>query len=602
MKQRLANIAIPLFIGLCLATSSGHAADPNKVIRFAFQSAETRFDPGAEADQVSLSICENIFESLLKYDYFARPVKLVPNTAERMPEVLNNGATYVIRVKHGIYFTPDQAFSGKPRELTAADYAFSLKRLLDPHVHSKWGFLVEDKVIGANELQARAKKTGRFDYDAPIPGLEVIDRYTLVIRLKQPDYNMLYVLAMPTTGAMAREVVERYGIDIGAHPVGTGPYMLAEWRRSSKIVLAANPDFRGEYLDTSYSSDSSTDRQVMHDIGNRRLPLVGRIEAYIVEEDQPRWLAFLNNEHEYVNPIPRDFADLAMPGGEIAPNLAKRGIYAVPDEEPYTTYTMFNMADPVIGGYTPEKVALRRAISLAYDVGTEIRLLRKKQAIEAHSPIPPGMAGFDPNFRNPLNTYNPAKAKALLDIFNYHDRDGDGYRELPDGQPLLLEFASTPTLLSRQLDELWKRNMDVIGVRLTFKKAPLPELREAARLGKIQMFSYGWIGDYPDGENFLQLFYSRNIGQANYAQFNLPAYDRLYERARAMPDTRERTMLYNHLAKLVIAYGPWRVGVYPRQHHLVQPWVKGYKKHPMQNTSWLYLDVDLELRRKVLGR
>ncbi|MES2355707.1 MAG: ABC transporter substrate-binding protein [Pseudomonadota bacterium] len=594
---------MPLFFLTCLCAAALHiqAAEPDKVIRLAFPSAETRFDPGAEADQVSLSICENIFEPLLKYDYLARPIKLVPNTAERMPEVLDNGATYILRIKPGIYFTPDPAFGNKRRELIATDYAFSLKRMLDPNVRSRWNFVVQGKFIGSDELLGQTKKTGTLDYDAPLAGLEIVDRYTLAIRLKQPDYNMLYILAMPATGAMAREVVEHYGTDIGAHPIGTGPYMLSDWRRSSKIVLTANPDFRGEYLNTRYAGDDPMDKQIVQGIRGKRLPLVGRIEAYIIEEDQPRWLAFLNNEHDYVSPIPRDFADLAMPNGEVSPALAKRGIYAAPDEEPYTTYTMFNMSDPVVGGYTPEKVALRRAISLAYDVDAEIHLLRKNQAIKADSPIPPGMAGFDPNFRNPVNIYSPAKAKALLDLFGYIDRDDDGYRELPNGQPLSVEFASTPTLASRQLDELWKKNMNAIGIRLTFKKAPLPELREAARLAKIQMFSYGWIGDYPDGENFLQLFYSKNIGQANYAQFNLPAYDQLYEKAQKMPDSPERTRLYTQLTKMIIAYGPWRIGVYPRQHHLVQPWVKGYKKHPMQNTSWLYLDVDLALREKSLG-
>ena len=603
-KQALAIAALLLAV---LTPLHAHAADPDKVLRFAFQSGETRFDPGAESDQVTGSICENIFESLLQYDYLARPIKLVPNTAVAMPEVLDSGATYIVRIKPGIYFAADQStadkvFNGKRRELTAGDYAYSLKRLIDPGVRSRWAFLLEGKLQGSDELLAKAKRSGKFDYDAPLAGLAVVDRYTLRILLKQPDYNLLYMLAMPATGAMAREVVEAYGAEIGAHPVGTGPYLLAEWRRRSKIVLVANPDFRGAWLSSRYAGSDAVDQRIVRDIGGKRLPLIGRIEAYIIEEAQPRWLAFLNNEHDYVNPIPLDFADSALPGGRVAPNLAARGIYAVPDEEAYVTYTMFNVADPTIGGYTPDKVALRRAMALAYDVEAEIKILRKNQAIEAQSPIPPGMAGFDPDFRNPLNEYNPASAKALLDMFGYIDRDGDGYREMPDGSPLSIENASTPTLFSRQMDELWKKNMDLIGIRLTSRKAPLPELREAARLGKIQMFSYGWIGDYPDGENFLQLFSSGTLGQVNYAQFSLPAYDAIYEKARKMRDSPERTALYNQLSKLVIVYAPWRIGVYPRQHHLVQPWIKGYKKHPMQSTPWRYLDVDTQMQREMLGR
>lgn len=591
-----------LLFSVLLTTLGAHAADPNKVIRFAFPSAETKFDPGAESDQVSLSICENIFDSLLQYDYLARPFKLVPNIAEAMPEVIDNGATYVIRIRKGIFFTPDKAFGGKRRELTAADYAYSLKRLLDPTVRSRWSFLLEGKLIGGDELTALAKKAGRFDYDAPLPGLETVDRYTLRIRLKQPDYNLLYILAMPATGAMAREVVESYGGDVGAHPVGTGPYMLAEWRRSSKIVLVANPEFREEYLDTRYAGSDPLDREIVRDIAGKRLPLAGRIEAYVIEEEQPRWLAFLNNEHDYVQPIPRDFAGLAVPGNQVSPSLAKRGIRLILDEQLYIRYVFFNMDDPVIGGYAPENIALRRAMSIAYDQDTEIHLLRNNQAAAADSPIPPGAAGYDPAFRNPFNEFDPARAKALLDMFGYVDRDGDSYRELPDGSPLSVEWASPPSLFYRQLDELWIKCMNAIGIRLTIRKAPLPELREAARLGKIQMMDYGWIGDYPDGENFFQLFYSKSIGQANYAQFRLPAYDRLYEKARLMPDSPARTAIYNELTKLIIVYGPWRIGVYPRENHLIQPWLKGYKKHPMLQTTWRYIDVDLELRKKVLGK
>src|SRR5206468_7439632 len=134
----------------------------------------------------------------------------------------------------------------KPRELTAADQAYGLKRLLDPAVKSPWLWLIEGKIVGADEARARAVQTGKFDYGAPIPGLEVVDRYTLKIRLKAPDLRFLYVLAVPNTAAVAHEVVAAYGQDFGAHPIGTGPYMLGEYKRSAKIVLAANPGYRDE--------------------------------------------------------------------------------------------------------------------------------------------------------------------------------------------------------------------------------------------------------------------------------------------------------------------------------------------------------------------
>ena len=155
-----------------------------------------------------------------------------------MPTVTDAGATYVFKLKQGIFFTPDPAFKGQPRELTAGDYAYAVRRLLDPAVKSPWLWLVEGKIIGADELRAKAIKSGKFDYDAPIAGLEVIDRYTLRVRLKQPDLRFLYVFAVPNTAAVAREVVEAYGQDVGAHPIGTGPYILGEYKRRAASAAA----------------------------------------------------------------------------------------------------------------------------------------------------------------------------------------------------------------------------------------------------------------------------------------------------------------------------------------------------------------------------
>src|SRR5205823_4144745 len=218
--------------------------DPAKTLRVVFSIAETSFDPQFASDAASDSVIANIYEPMLDYDYLARPVKLVPRTLEALPQIEDGGETYVCRLRKGIFFTADPAFKGKPRELTAADYAYALKRLLDPAINSPWAWLVDGKVLGSDEARARAGKSGKFDYDAPMPGIEVLDRYTLKIRLKQPDLRFPYALAIANTGAVAREVVAAYGADFGAHPVGTGPFVLGEYRRSSKIVLEANPAFR----------------------------------------------------------------------------------------------------------------------------------------------------------------------------------------------------------------------------------------------------------------------------------------------------------------------------------------------------------------------
>lgn len=586
------KLALLAFLLSCVAAAPSYAADMNKTLRYAFPVAETGFDPIVVSDLYSNTVIEGIFDAMLTYDYLAQPAKLVPNTLTAMPEVSDNGTTYLFHFKQGIYFTPDPVFNGKKRELTAQDYAYSIRRLFDPKLKSPWLFLLEGKIVGADEVMAKAKAANsRFDYDAPIAGLEVMDRYTLRIRLKAPDFNLLYIFAMPTMGAMAREVVERYGDDIGSRPVGTGAFVMKQWVRSSKIVLEANPDYREEYFNFT-GSDSQTQAIAAANKG-KRLPMVRRVEISIIEETQPRWLAFLNKEHDYLERLPNEFANIAIPGGKLAPNLANQGILLDKTEEPDVTYTYFNMQDPVVGGYTREKIALRRAISIAYNIREEIQILRKNQAIPAQSPIPPGVAGYDPKFVNPFAEHNPAKAKALLDIFGYVDRNGDGYRELPNGKPLTLEYASATTLLDRQFDELWKKSMDAVGIRMLFKKAKWPDLLKESKLGKLQIKGSAWGADYPDADNFLQLLYGPNANQSNDARFKLPEFDRLYEKAKKLPDSPERTALYQDMTKLMLVYAPWKLGVHRLGANLIQPWVIGYKKHPTLNALWKYVDIDV---------
>ncbi len=222
------------------------AADPNKILHVAIEAGDDGFDPSRSTNYYSGLIEEVMFERLLTYDYLAEPVKLVPMLAEAMPEVTNGGKTYTFHLRKGIYFTPDPAFKGKRRELIADDVIYSIKRFMDPRNRSPWRWLFDGKIVGLNEQEALAKKNGdRFDYDAKLAGLEAVDRYTVRVNLTDTDYNFSFILASPTTSIVAREVIEQYSDDTKGHPVGTGPYMLSEWQRGTRILLHANPDYRG---------------------------------------------------------------------------------------------------------------------------------------------------------------------------------------------------------------------------------------------------------------------------------------------------------------------------------------------------------------------
>jgi oligopeptide transport system substrate-binding protein len=572
-------------------------ADPAKTIRVMFPVAETGFDPQATSDYYSAHVQRAIFDSLYTFDYLARPHRIIPNSAAAMPEISADGRTWKIRIRQGIHFADDPAFKGKKRELTADDYVYSFKRLLDPRMRAPFLWFLDGKIAGSDDVLAKAKRAGRLDYDTPIEGLRALDRYTLQITLKEPDYVLQGYLTQSAMAAVAREVIEAYGDASGwamANPVGTGAYRLGQWRRSQKIVLEANPDFREEYFP---EAGERSDRELIARMKGKRLPQAGRVEISIIEESNPQLLAFNSGELDYVN-VPFDLVGNVLGAGNaLKADYAKEGVTLYRVTQPALAYTYFNMEDPIVGGYTPDRIALRRAMIMGFNTEEMVRVWYQGQAVIATQPIPPGVAGHNPGLvaRQP---YDVTAAKALLDKFGYVDRDHDGWRDLPDGKPFTIVMASTPAGRDRERDELWMKNMTALGIRLDFMKQKWPDLLRMGRAGQLQMWPVGWINTYGEGDAFMQLLYSRNIGQSNFSRFALPEYDELYRKTKQLPDGLERNAVYRKMAELVAAYNPWDLGVYRIENTLVRPWVIGYKKHVNLEHTFKYLDVDLALQQK----
>ncbi|MGZ5079004.1 MAG: ABC transporter substrate-binding protein [Usitatibacter sp.] len=592
-------LAAFLLAAAACAARPACGADAPKVFRYAFNAGETGFDPVETSDLYSSILIANIFDAPLAYDYLARPVKLVPNTLAEMPEVLEGGTLYRMRVRPGIFFADDVAFQGKRRELTAQDYVYSIKRNFDPRRKSPNLYQLEGIIAGMDEVLARARKANLMEYDTEVEGLRALDRYTFQVRLKQPDYNFLYSLAWCNlTCAVAREAAEFYGDKIAEHPVGTGPYRLAFWKRSSKMVFDANPGYRDDRFDATPEAGNRHSEDTYARLKGRKLPMVPQVEVYIIEEPQPRWLAFLNGEHDMIERLPDQFANVAIPNGVLAAHLARRGIRLERNPGMELTYSYFAMKDPVVGGYTPEKIALRRAITLGNDVEEEIRIPRKNQAIPAQTPVGPGAMGYDADFHTTATAHDPAKAKALLDMYGYVDCDNDGWRDLPraspadECRPMTIEYAAAPDGQMQPLVELWKKNMDAIGINMVFRREKWPDLLKASKAGKLQMWGLGWSANFPDADAFFVMLYGPNSGQANHARFSLPEFDRLYEQAKRLPDGPERNALYREMNRLFIVYMPWRLGVHRYYNDLVQPWLVGYVRHPVMRGWWKYLDID----------
>lgn len=588
LKSKFFTVA--LFSTVIVFAPLGNAKTPaqaDKVLRIAFEAPDDGFDMVKTFNFYSGNVADVIFERLLQYDYLANPVKLVPATAQSMPVIKENGKVYIFKIKPGIYFTADPAFKGQRRELIAEDYVYSVKRILDPKNHSSSYAFIDQKIVGANALVEQAKQTGRFNYDAKIEGVKALDRYTLQFTLTQPDYNFPYILAYSTFGATAREVVDYYKDRLGMHPVGTGPYMLSKYVPRSKIELVANPDYRG-FVWNFKSTGTVWDNQLVKEMTGKKMPQIGKVNISIIEEEQSRWLAFQSKQLDFDKLTSSSIPKVLDQNNQLKPAMRQKGIRLYPNKEAEITYTMLNMRDPIIGGNNLDKIALRRAIAMSFNVDEYIRILRKGQAVKAEMMVPAGVNGHNPKYRSSIG-YNPTLANKLLDHFGYK-KGVDGYRNLPNGKALVLKINTESGSSSVMYSELWKKNLDAIGIRADFRVSNFADNLKAATQCQYMIWGGAWHADYPEGENFTQLLYGPNVGRGNQSCYSSSAYDGLYKQAMQQPPEK-RMPYYEKMSRQIEADNPLILQDTRIRNWVIQSHVQGFKAHPIMNSNWQYLDI-----------
>lgn len=582
-------VATTLVLASCVAA----AADPSKVLHVATNDIDT-LDPQQWQDSFSQNIGSAIFEPLYEWDYLARPPGIIPDTAVAAPEISADGKTWTIRIKPGIYFTSDPAFHGKPRELVAADYVYSIERWLDPNLRRGGAPVTTDLIVGMRAVVDAARKPGaKLNYDTPVEGLRALDRHTLQLRLNSPNFPLMADNLTRGWYAVAREVVEAAGGDIQARPVGTGPYRLKEWKRGSRVVLEANPAYRAiAFPATSDPAQAALAREMQ----GKRLPQVGRIEFSVIEEMQTRMLEFERGKLDIVELRGVDAQHL-LKNGELDPALAARGIRRQVD--PYGTRVVyFNMEDPVVGGMSRQHIALRRAIAMGFDAGELSRVVYAGQARPANQILTPGVSGFDP-MRSSASRYDPGTANALLDRFGYDRRGEDGFRLAPDGKPLVLTMTTFTGAEWREMQTLWKKNMARIGVRMEFRSLPPQDLFKEAVQGKFQLTVHG-RDTSPTGLLFLEL-YGKEPAELNDARFRSTAYDRALEQYLRATTEPERLAAARTMDDIVDDFVPLIPMALEFENAFVQPWVLGYQHSPFA-TYYQYIDIAPGKRHLASGR
>jgi ABC-type transport system substrate-binding protein len=591
-------------LSLGLLICAQQAAFAEKVLRFPFPIEETGFDPVMITDLYSRSVTANIFDAPMRYKWMGKD-QVEPNVVDSVPEMSADYKTFTFHLKKGIYFAPDAAFNGKKRELVADDFVYSMKRVYDPRWKSpNYQQLATYKIASLEKLREDAIKNGHFDYETPVDGIKALDRYTWQVTVGVPSPRFVTEIYADGSnlGVMAREVVEKYADNVTAHPVGTGPYMLEDWVHSSKIVLVKNPNYRTDIFHVDPNADYPEAKEAAALYNGKQMPFVDRIEISIIDESQPRWLSFLNAEQDISWPVPPDIVSLAFPNNKLAPNLAKKHLkyWRVVDMRQFLFF--FNMEDKLVGGYTPDKVALRRAIGLGLNAPGIIANVYRYQGTPASSLIVPGQYGASPGQRSEMAEYDPAKANAILDTYGYLPRPGDKWRNLPDGTPFTIIYNTNPTQIYRSIDEIFKKSFDAMGIRIQFNTAIWPQLLQEAQQGTFQTWYLGLSAATVDPTDGLQLGYGPAKGGGNLSRFDLPEYNALYEKSSSIPDGPERLALIGKMNAIMNAYMPYKFLFNPDSVYMAYPWVLGWYRDPLMQDWYRYVDIDASKQAPYLNR
>lgn len=562
----LIHVAMLLVVGALARASRGYQATPN-TLRLATSAVQVRsLDPAQMSDSASTSICDQIYEGLVSYDQTT--MEVVPSLAESW-DVSPDGTVYTFRLRSGVRFIDDPCFpDGKAREFTAEDVRYSFTRVCDPIAMSLGSWLVEERVEGAAEYVERRQQlleehpdfwkldTADLESDR-VPGFEAVDDRTFRIRLVEPFAPFLKVLAMAYFRVAAPEAIRAYGA-IGnppgsdtffRHPVGTGPFMLARWEPDVEIVLVGNPGYWERGAD------------------GQPLPHIDGVHMVSRRDPHTAFMEFEGGRSDLTGVPDQDWDRVMNPDKTLKPPFAGRyGLQTTPRLQ--VSYHGFDMQNPPFG--TNKK--LRQALNLAVDRDTIIREVFRGVGRPAFGPIPPGLAGHDPDERR--WEYDPERAKELLAEAGYPNGEGldeqvmyvSGTGEVPDREAVAL------------MDQMAK-----IGVRIRLKMQPWPLHLESIDRHEARLFTLGWIADYPDAENFLALFHSRNFSPdgPNSTFYANPEFDALYDRAMVELDTAKREDLYRQAAAVIIDDCPWLFTTNSETIQLDQPWIEDFPVNPL---------------------
>jgi oligopeptide transport system substrate-binding protein len=585
MNKKLSLMMTALLAATFLFSSCTKKKDfKEKVIHIVIGADVKGLDPIYADDSYSGKEVSKVYEGLLQYHYLKRPYVLIPNLAESMPTVSDDGFSYTFKLKKGVMFHDDKSFEGgKGREMTADDVIYSFMRIGDPKLQSTGWWVMDGKIKGLNEWREAMMEKDKVDYRAKLEGVEKVDKYTVKFTLKKPFPQFLYAFAMSFFKVVPREAVEFYGKEFVNHPVGTGPFTLKKYDRTKTITYLRNKKYRDDFFPTE-GSDEDKKAGLLAAAG-KKIPFVDKIVSHIITESQPRWLNFLKGKVGLLS-IPKDnFAQAVTPDRRLNDSFEKKGMKLIITPGLDVTYTAFNHSVKIF-----QNKKLRQAMSLAFDVDESNRLFFNSTGLPAQSLVPPGVAGYEKSFRSEYAKLDLAKAKKLLAEAGY-----------PDGKGLApITYECLSSTVSRQQAEFFAKSMAKIGIVVKANSNTWPEMTKKIKSKSAMMWGISWLADYPDAENFLQLIYGPNKAPgANGSNYDEPEFNEIYKKASLMQHSPIRTALYEKLKRMSAEAVPWIYGIHRMNFTLKQGWIKNFKDHSFPHGMEKFYGVDLSAKKEL---
>ncbi len=585
-------------------------AAPDEVVSYDTYPAKIRsIDPATCSDTTSSGLQGNIYESLYGYHHLKRPIELIPQLAAEMPKVSDDGLTYIIRLKKGVKYHRNECFPPgtdgiRTREVEAKDFVLAFKRIADANVKTSLAYSFIQKVVGIQDYHARTRTYAATDfsrYNLPVEGIQAVDKYTLRIQLTEPFPQFNYVLAMHNYAPYPREAVDYYLAKRGdpeirkpAEAVGAGAYYLAEWVEGDHYVLKRNPDYRRQL----YPSEGAPgDRQagLLEDAG-KPLPFIDVLVRRCVVESNPMWMLFMTRQTDTAYIPTQHYQSAITPDKKLTEGLKKQGIRLIKYKSPKIYWLAFNMKDPIVGS----SKSLRQAICLGYDVEEYIDLIRNGRSIRAKTVIPSTFEGHD-RAHSPYAHYDLEAAKRKL-VDARKELVEAGVIEPGQDIPELTLSIGGWDELHRKMGDFAVRQFRKIGLKLEIELNDWPTLQEKVDNDSVQMYWMGWHADYPDPENFLQLFYGENIDKdTNDMNYRNPRFDELYEKVAVMQPSPQRTDMYVKMLSIINEDSPCAPQTEPIDFVLAHEWVKNIKPHPVDYGHTKYIRIDTELRNRKGG-